>query len=207
VKSPRRSRSALRLLLALVSIMVCAGSMAAAQTQDPAAAPSPSPPLRLDTWSLPLRGATPDVQVKAPRIETSGSGLCPSCSSDVMPPRGANDPWWIESRVRFDRPGGGFSAGVVGRRNAVLPLFASVPVGGGAYQPPMTSSSTANFETSNIDWSVIIGVRRRVLTTARGSTFDVVADGIIPVNPDQISRTSAPSAPSKSLRLGVTWRP
>ena len=112
--------------------------MAAAQGQD--SPPASLPPLRLDTWTMPIRGVAPAPETKALRIETNLGGVCPSCGAEGTLPWRANDPWWLESRVRFDRPGGGFSAGIIGRRNTMLPLFSSLPVGGGAYQPPVASN-------------------------------------------------------------------
>ena len=68
-------------------------------------------------------------------------------------------------------------------------------------------NSTTNVETSTIEWNFTLGVRRRLLTASGGATLDVVADAIVPVNADQVESTSAPKAPSKSLRGGVIWRP
>lgn len=188
---------------------LCGVPIATAQTtaQTQEAAPAPPPRLRLDTWSLPIERPASGAETKAPRIETNLGGVCPSCSVDPLRPWRSSDPWWIESRIRFDRPGGGFSAGVVGRRNAVLPLFASIPLGGGAYQPPVASSATTNFETSNIDWNLTIGVRRRLLTTSGGATLDFAADAIAPIATGQEKSGSVPHVKSKSLRIGAIWRP
>lgn len=162
--------------------------------------------LQLEQWTVPFPASDRDGPAWSPRIETNHGGLCPACASPLAPPRGANDPWWVQGRARYERGRAGFSVGAIGRRNDLLPLYTSMPIDGD-YRPPPTSSSIFDPSTASIDWHVTVGVRWRVLETRRGATLDVAADAIVPLNDGRIrEQTVLPRRSSATPRLGFVWR-
>jgi hypothetical protein len=181
-------------------------------TEAPRAAPGADPsetPLRLQLeqrWTFPSGAPDRDPPAWLPRVQINQGGLCPGCPSDLAPPRGANDPWWVQGRVRYERGRAGFSFGAIGRRNDLLPLFASMPIDGD-YRPPPGSTSIFDPSTATIDWHFTLGARWRVLATKDGATLDFVADAIVPLNDSRIREKSVlPRQASPMPRLGLDWR-
>jgi hypothetical protein len=178
------------------------GAEAVAQQAPPSPPTEPSRRLTFDS------ATTASVPATTPRDRTFDwtSGLdvtatCPTCPDDGRPPStNGNAPWVWGARVRAGSASNWFGVGVVGQRNAQLPLFMAQPLGG--LPQAEAPSSMARLGDTRTNWQVVLQGERTLWRSAHGVTTGVVGEVFLPLGAWGATPASAdaPSPSSRALR-------
>jgi hypothetical protein len=190
----------MRIGFAVLTAVLALGPDAGAQpAQQPPEAPRR---LTIDT------ATTASVPAAAPhdrRIDwTSGldvTATCPTCPDERRPPfTNGNAPWLWSARLRAGSESKWFGVGVVGQRNAQLPLFMTQPLGG--LPQAETPSSTARLGDPRTNWQVVLQGERTVWRSPRGVTTGVLGEAFLPLGAWGAApgSTDAPSPSSRAVR-------
>ena len=168
----------MRLGIGLLAAVLGLGTEAASQAPSPPPA-EPQPRLRLDTT---IPAATSETR-ESTSDWTTGlevTAACPTCPDALRPPSThGNAPWWWGARMRFGDDANWTAVGLVGQRNAPLPLFMTQEMGG----PPRPGAppSTAPLADTRTTWQLVLQGERALWHGRHGATTGVVGEAFLPL--------------------------
>jgi hypothetical protein len=191
-------RRSMRFGVGVLTAVLVVGTEAAGQVPGPPA--DPQPRLRLDT-TLPV--PAPATRER-PSDSTAGlevTATCPACPDERHGPVvNGNAPWLWGARMRFGGDVNWTAVGLVGQRNAPLPLFMTQEMGG----PPRPGapSATAPLADTRTTWQLVLQGERALWHGRHGATTGVVGEAFLPLGTWGATPTSADAAtpPRRAVR-------